>query len=206
MKDHVLADFEKYQHSIKQIYFQRLQKQLIIVSSGLVASFLLVLLTTGELKVLGFALLVASLSGLVFTLLNYQKITSEIAASQAYWLSQIEEQDFESPDGILYEDEDNYYLSQDQKDTMSKKGSRTMPSMIRGLSLIAGSNQKLWSMEQQVYVVYCDTVNIRPVDLGKANSKVLQTMKWQKVKNKVIRPLISLAIAALVIWYLLSWF
>lgn len=205
MKDSVAHDFSKYQHSIEQLYKQRSMKRLgidgilfclLIISLGVVPLFLKVILFV----LLGPLVLIDTYHN-VQVARNRQGFIDQLRQS---WQGLIESADWADPETIVYEDDNNYFIKTDgEQSGISKKGSRTLPSDIRGLSLIIGENNNLFSKENPIFVVYCDTTEIKHIDLNKKNEAILKNMQWTRFKNKVLRPMGVAVIVILILLYLL---
>ncbi|WP_314066997.1 hypothetical protein [uncultured Vagococcus sp.] len=204
MKESVANDFSKYQHSIEQLYKQRSVKRLgidgilvclLLISLGVVPMFLKVLLF-----VLLAPLIIIDTYRNVLVARNCQGFIDDLKIA---WQGKIEGADWADPETIVYEDDNNYFVKDEEQWGISKKGSRTLPSEIRGLSLIIGENNNLFSKEQPIFVVYCDTTEIKHIDLNKKNEAILKNMQWTRVKNKVLRPLGVGIIVIVVLLYFL---
>lgn len=204
MKESVANDFSKYQHSIEQLYKQRSVKRLgidgilvclLLISLGVVPMFLKVLLF-----VLLAPLIIIDTYRNVLVARNCQRFIDDLKIA---WQGKIEGADWADPETIVYEDDNNYFVKDEEQWGISKKGSRTLPSEIRGLSLIIGENNNLFSKEQPIFVVYCDTTEIKHIDLNKKNEAILKNMQWTRVKNKVLRPLGVGIIVIVVLLYFL---
>lgn len=204
MKESVAHYFSKYYHSIEQLYKQRSLKRLgidgillclLLISLGLVPVVMKVILVV----LLGPLLIIDAYRNIVVAR-SRQTVIDQL---NAFWQERIETIDWANPETIVYEDENNYYIKQNgQQLGMSKKGSRTLPSDIRGISLIIGENNQLFAKENPIFVMYCDTTEIKHIDLNKKNEAILKNMQWVRFKNKVLRPLGLAIIIIVVLLYL----
>lgn len=204
MKESVANDFSKYQHSIEQLYKQRSVKRLgidgillclLLISLGVVPMFLKVLLF-----VLLAPLILIDTYRNVLVARNCQGFIDDLKIA---WQAKIEEADWADPETIVYEDDNNYFVKEKEQSGISKKGSRTLPSEIRGLSLIIGENNNLFSKENPIFVVYCDTTEIKHIDLNKKNEAILKNMQWTRVKNKILRPLgVGIIVIVILLYFL----
>ncbi len=205
MKESVKHDFSKYQHSIEQLYKQHSLKRLGI--DGVLVSLLIVSLGVVPvmLKIIIFILLgpllIIDVYQNILVAKDRQRFIDNLSQS---WQELIEAADWTDPEMIVYEDENNYFVKKDgEQSGISKKGSRTLPSEIRGLSLIIGENNNLFSKGNPVFAVYCDTTEIRHIDLNKKNEAILKNIQWMRFRNKVLRPLGIGIIVIVVLLYLL---
>lgn len=204
MRESVENDFNRYQGAFEQLYKQRCTKRLVL--DGLLVCLLVVglsvvpmLVKIALLLVLG-PVIVSDGFQVISAINNRQDFINKVNSA---WQNQIENFDWAESENRVYEDENTYYMKKDSELLgISKKGSRTLPSEMRGISLIIGENTNFFAKEQPIFIIYCDTTEIKTLNLTKQNEATLAKMKWNRVKNRILRPIGMTLLLILVLLYL----
>lgn len=204
MKENIQLDFEKYGGTIVSLYQRFYVKRLLLTLIALAC------LTTGVLLVpLAFMKVVLVLlfapvivMSLVRNLQAYRQSQTYLAERAQSWQKQVSDFDPTAEAFQLYEDPDNYYLKlEGEAKRFLKKGSRTLPSFERGLSLIVAENSDIFSTTP-LLVHYCDTTELKYLNLAGMHEKLLRQMKLTRLKNKVLPVVFGLILLALLYFYL----
>ncbi len=203
MNESIQVDFEKYGGTIISLYQRFYIKRLILALIAFAALVVMVILLPITLMKFFLAVMFGPVI-LIVLVRNFQRYSQSqnyLTEMLAFWQGQVSVFNATADEFRLYEDPNNYYLRiEGEPKRFLKKGSRTLPSAQRGLSLIVAENSDIFS-QTPLLVHYCDTTELKYLNLAEMNEKLLRQMKITRLKNKLLPPVFVVIVLVLLYFY-----